>query len=113
MASGPFLFGCDRPLTEPSEGIAMKKDSTPPGEDYQIRCPRLGHQVPFSYCRRENRGLPCFKVMDCWYDHFLVEDLLRKELKVEEWDSLVQGPPKPKVLTLVELIEKAKRSEES
>jgi hypothetical protein len=49
--------------------------------------------------------------LDCWYDHFLVEDLLRRELKPEEWDQAFTRPPKPKVLTLMDLIEQAKRSD--
>jgi hypothetical protein len=88
----------------------MIRQNTPPGEGFQIRCRKLGHEVPFPYCRKENQGLPCFKIIDCWYDTFLVEDLLRKELKPEEWDALFRRPPKPKMLNLVELIEQAKRN---
>jgi hypothetical protein len=87
----------------------MKKDVTPPREDYEIRCPRLGHQITFSYCRRENMGLPCFKTLDCWFEHFLVEEYLRKELEPEEWEKVFSRPPKPKMLSLVELIEEAKK----
>lgn len=89
----------------------MIRTDSPPGDDYRIRCRRLGHEVPFSYCRSESRGLPCFKTIDCWYDHFLVEDLLRRELRQEEWDLVFAGPPRPKVLTLVDLIEQARRSD--
>jgi len=87
----------------------MKKETTPPGEDYKIRCPRLGHQITFSYCRTENRGLPCFKTLDCWFQHFEVENYLQDELSSEEWDKIFKTPPKPKMLSLVELIEQAKR----
>jgi hypothetical protein len=87
----------------------MKRDSTPPGEDDPVRCPRLGHHINFSYCRVENRGLPCFRIIDCWYEHFMVEDFLRSELKPEEWQKVFNRPMKPKILSLVELIEEAKR----
>ncbi len=87
----------------------MKKDVTPPREDYEIRCPRLGHQITFSYCRKENKGLPCFKTLDCWFEHFLVEEYLRKELGPEEWEKVFSRPPKAKMLSLVELIEEAKK----
>jgi hypothetical protein len=87
----------------------MERESLPPGEDYKIRCPRLGHQITFSYCRAENRGLPCFKTLDCWFEHFLVEEYLRKELNAEEWEKVFNRPPKPKMLSLVELIEQAKK----
>jgi hypothetical protein len=91
----------------------MRRETTPPGEDYKIRCPRLGHQITFSYCRYENKGLPCSKVLDCWFSHFLVEDFLRKELKPHEWVQAFEGPPKPKMLNLMELIEEAKKAQKS
>lgn len=91
----------------------MSKQSTPPGDDYQVRCARLGHQVPFSYCRSENQGLPCFKVLDCWYDHFLVEEFLRSVLSPGEWERLFHRSPRPKILTLVDLIERAKGGEDT
>jgi len=87
----------------------MKTKDSPPGDGYMIRCPRLGHQISFTYCRSENRGLPCFKTLDCWFDHFQVEEFLRKELTPEEWEKVFLKPPKPKLLSLVELIEEAKK----
>ena len=88
--------------------VFMKKKELPPGDDFMIRCPRLGHQIPFSYCRAENRGLPCFKILDCWHPHFSVAELLRKELTPEQWEIVFSKPPKPKLFSLIELIEQAK-----
>lgn len=90
----------------------MGKKSIPPGKDYKIRCPRLGHQITFSYCRIENRGLPCFKALDCWFQHFLVEEYLRRELTPKEWEHVFENPLKPKMLSLVEIIEQAKKRKE-
>ena len=87
----------------------MQKENSPPEEDYMIRCPRLGHQIGFSYCRSENMGVPCFKTLDCWHEHFQVEEHLRVELTPEEWEQIFNSPPKPKLLSLVELIEQAKQ----
>ena len=87
----------------------MKRTSTPPDDDYEIRCPRLGHQIYFSYCRKENQGLPCTKTLDCWYNHFLVEEFLRKELTPDEWENAFETPAKPKMISLVEMIELAKK----
>lgn len=86
----------------------MNKEKTPPGEDYKIRCPRLGHMIHFSYCRVENTGLPCFKTLDCWFEHFMVEEHLRQELTVEEWEKVFNRSPKKKMLSILELIEQAK-----
>ena len=88
----------------------MKQNKTPPGDEFQIRCPRLGHQISFSYCRVENTGLPCFKTLDCWYHHFQVEEFLKKELSEEEWKNAFGNQGKPKVLSLLEMIEQAKKS---
>ena len=87
----------------------MKEQNTPPTDDEKIRCPRLGHQISFSYCRSENLGLPCFKTLDCWHEHFGVEEYMKQELTPEEWEKVFGGPPKPKILSLVELIEQAKK----
>jgi hypothetical protein len=88
----------------------MIRDTTPPNDNYKIRCPKLGHQISFSYCRSENSGLPCSKTLDCWFDHFLVEEYLHEELSSEEWGKTFEGPPRPKMQTLLELIEQAKKS---
>lgn len=84
--------------------------STPTEDSWQIRCPRLGQLISFSYYRNENQGLPCFKTLDCWYKLFLVEEYLRRELTLEQWDRAFAAPGKPKVLSLVEMIEQAQKS---
>jgi hypothetical protein len=87
----------------------MEKENMPPGDDFTVPCRRLGNPVPFAYCRIENRGSPCSKIIDCWFDYFMVEDFLRQELTADEWERTFDQPPKPKVLTLIELIEEAKK----
>ena len=89
----------------------MSKVSTPPGDSYRIRCPRLGHEIPFSYCRGEHMGLPCVKTLDCWHRHFPVVEFLRKELSPEQWDEVFSGPPRSKMHSLLELIARAKERE--
>jgi len=90
----------------------MKPTSTPPDDSFQIRCPRLGQQIHFSYCRQENTGLPCFKTLDCWYIHFHVVKHLKQELSAAEWEEAFEKPPTPKILSLAELIEKAQKQAE-
>ena len=87
----------------------MKSKIIPPDNDFQIRCPKLGHPIYFSYCRHENLGTPCFKTLDCWFSYFPVAEFLREELSQEEWENAFEKPPKNKLLTLVELIEKIKK----
>ena len=87
----------------------MKQASTPPEDSFQIRCPRLGQQIHFSYCRRENMGLPCFKTLDCWYIHFQVVEHLQQELSHAQWQEAFESPPTPKMISLAGLIEKAQK----
>jgi len=87
----------------------MTENITVPGDEYMIRCPKLGHQISFSYCRSENMGRPCFKVLDCWFQYFPVEEYLRNELTTEEWGIIFDTPVKSKIQSLMELIEQAKK----
>jgi hypothetical protein len=92
----------------------MRRESTPPDDKYMIYCFRLGHVIHFSYCRSENFGLPCFNIMGCWYDHFLVEVFLRENLsdgEWEEWEKMHREHLKPKIVTIVELIKQATKEE--
>jgi len=87
----------------------MNPSPDPPKDTVQIRCPRLGHQIHFSYCRTENFGLPCPRIIFCWQPYFAVEAYLRREMPEEEWRDAFAKPVQPKVLTLVELIEQAQK----
>ena len=80
----------------------------PPEEAFAIRCPRLGHQINFSYCRVENSGLPCFKTLDCWYNYFDVQAYLTDKLTKEDFETTFLKKGKPKVSSLFDLIEQAK-----
>ncbi|MBT3179206.1 MAG: hypothetical protein HOG03_24950 [Desulfobacula sp.] len=83
--------------------------ANPPKEEFCIRCPRLGHQINFSYCSSENSGLPCFKTLDCWYSYFDVHAHLKDKLTKEEFQKAFLEKGKPKVLSLFDLIEQAKK----
>ena len=79
-----------------------------PHDHLEIRCPRLGGQVTFSYCRREGGTLPCQRTIVCWQGRFPVEAFLRSALNEEDWARWTNQSPREKVVTLLELIEAAK-----
>jgi len=80
-------------------------------DDLEIRCPRLGGPVPFTYCEKTGRnGQPCFKVMDCWWQHFDVVDYLKKHLPAEALAELLDQRPRPKLTGILELIERARQN---
>jgi hypothetical protein len=74
-----------------------------------IRCPRLGGEVPFSYCEREAGDLPCRQVVRCWAAGFPVEAYLRETLGPEAWERFCAQVPKDRLTTLLGLAEAARR----
>ena len=81
----------------------------PPYEEKQIRCPKLGNAVFFGYCRVERQNFPCQRTLSCWSSFFDVEQFFREKLTPEEFDECFLQPPRPKIVTLVELIENARK----
>ncbi len=78
-------------------------------DDLERRCPRLGGAVRFSYCRfcGEDRR-PCWKILDCWWEYFDVVAHMKEELSGEAFQALVNARPRPKMTSLVELIQQAR-----
>ncbi|MGD8292144.1 MAG: hypothetical protein PVF37_10595 [Desulfobacterales bacterium] len=73
------------------------------------RCPRLGNPVPFDYCEIcGDDQQPCFKILDCWWEYFDVVQYLKENLTEDQFNQLVQARPKPKITSLIELIEQAR-----
>jgi hypothetical protein len=52
-------------------------------QDVLPRCPRLGHELTFGYCRRETGGKPCRLILDCWWERFDVRSFLQAHLPEE------------------------------
>ena len=74
------------------------------------RCPRLGGTVSFQYCKisgDDNR--PCWKTIDCWWEYFDVLSYLKENLPENEFNMLLNVRPKPKISSIVDLIEQAKK----
>ena len=74
------------------------------------RCPRLGNPVPFNYCEIcDDDQQPCFKILDCWWEHFDVVQYLKDNLTEDQFNGLSEARAKPKVTSLIELIEQARK----
>lgn len=69
----------------------------------------LGHEIHFSYCRAPGRDLPCRRIFDCWFEAFDVQAFIRRHFGEADIQQIL-APPTDKVTTLMDLIEKAKRS---
>jgi hypothetical protein len=77
-------------------------------EHLERRCPRLGGDVAFGYCKVCGEGeTPCFKVFDCWWERFDVVAHMQACLSPQAFAALSTNRPQPKVTSLVDLIRQA------
>ena len=78
-------------------------------ERLERRCPRLGGDVAFGYCKVCGEDeTPCFKVFDCWWERFDVVAHMQACLSPESFKALSASHPQPKVTSLVDLIRQAR-----
>lgn len=76
-------------------------------QDVIPRCRRLGHEITFGYCRRENFGRPCRLILDCWWQRFDVRSFLYAHLPPEvmqQFEHTALAPPPAKIVSLLALI---------
>lgn len=79
-------------------------------DQLELRCPRLGGQVTFQYCRTgSDDDSACWKIFDCWWEYFDVVSYLQKSLPDDKFQALVDKKPQAKLVSLVELIEQAQQ----
>jgi len=79
-------------------------------DSLERRCPRLGGPVSFGYCRTSgDNDTACWKVFDCWWERFDVVAHLKTCMPEDKFRMTINAKPKPKMLSLVELIEQAQK----
>jgi hypothetical protein len=77
-------------------------------DEKTIRCPRVGGDVNFRFCRFENNMLPCRWIVGCWKGRVDIDTFLEENYPKEELQRIFV-PPRPKMESLVELVEEAKK----
>ena len=80
-------------------------------QDVLPRCPRLGHELTFGYCRQETAGKPCRLILDCWWEQFDVRAFLQAHLSEEGMAQVERAgasPPPSKVLSLLDIVQQAR-----
>ncbi|MGQ9652225.1 MAG: hypothetical protein ACUVXJ_19190 [Phycisphaerae bacterium] len=73
------------------------------------RCRLLGHEIHFGYCRMLPEGRPCRLIVECWQGSFDVVSYLKQHYTDEQIEAFL-APPKPKLTSIVELIERARQA---
>ena len=79
----------------------------------EIRCPRLGGEVSLLYCLKVGGDIPCPRTIVCWQPYFDVEAQLRAKLTEQQWNRCFGKEPQEKIVSLVELIEAAKKRKQA
>jgi len=77
-----------------------------------IHCQMLGGEVPFQYCRKLNEDLPCRKIMVCWEFRMDIAKFLGGHYSIDQVQSALTPSSKTRLDTILELIEKAKKTTE-
>jgi hypothetical protein len=72
----------------------------------QIYCRKLGQVLQFGYCRIENKGLPCLKCMDCWFERIDVRKFMETNYSEEERKTAF-STPKDRLSTIFDIITNA------
>jgi hypothetical protein len=75
----------------------------------KIYCRKLGHELDFKYCRQEQDLLPCSKVLNCWFERIAIEEYIQKHFSEAERKKMV-APPQNKIVSLIDIIERAKKN---
>ncbi|HOP35783.1 MAG TPA: hypothetical protein PL090_05615 [Syntrophales bacterium] len=78
-------------------------------ESLITRCPKLGCDIPFSYCLRERGSLPCARILACWAHRVPVEDFLRERLTEDQWDQAFLAPDRDRLSAILTAAGKAKK----
>jgi len=79
-------------------------------QDERIRrCPMLGHELNFSYCRAPGgQKTPCRKIFDCWFERFDIREFMQANYPPETIAEILR-PKQPKVASLLEIIQNVQK----
>ena len=80
-------------------------------DQIETRCPRLGHQVNFGYCRQVDSGLPCSRAIDCFYLKLPAEHYFRLVLREETFQRIFLEPGPDRYQGFLQVLDRATRSQ--
>jgi len=68
----------------------------------------LGHDVPFSYCRKPGEDIPCAKIYDCWWEQFDIQTFMSSNYS-QDIIQRITKPPQAKTTSLIEMIQQIQK----
>jgi len=74
------------------------------------RCPRLGGEVSFQYCRETDPdGSACWKILDCWWETFDVARYLQDTMDAESFERLTRPRAPRKISQLIQAVDASQK----
>ena len=78
----------------------------------EIYCRKLGHHIPFSYCRAPGSRKICSSVRECWYHRMDIDGYLNALYSSEELEEALKPGP-PKITGIMEILARAAARQEN
>ncbi|MBD3243185.1 MAG: hypothetical protein GF331_21530 [Chitinivibrionales bacterium] len=69
-------------------------------------CPRLGHEIAFSYCRAPGEDIPCKRLYDCWWQQFDIRSFVAEHYDDETRAKMAEPSP-DRASSLFEMLRQA------
>jgi hypothetical protein len=61
-------------------------------DQIELYCPKLGHHLTFKYCRSENMGIPCSRVIKCCSDKIPIQTYIHDHFSRTQVEKIFKGP---------------------
>lgn len=79
----------------------------------EIRCPQLGGEVTFGYCRAMADGLPCAKALDCYHLKFPVREYFHRVLTPEAFARIFESEQTGRYQKFLKTVAQAQKQKSS
>jgi len=78
-------------------------------DQIEVRCPKLGGEVTFGYCRQVNDGLPCSRALVCFEWKFPVLEYFKRVLKEKTLERCFFGQVEGRMEMILRTVDEAKK----
>lgn len=79
----------------------------------EIRCPKLGCEITFAYCKQEQGDLPCARAIKCWQPYFPIDAYLNKILSDADRERFYNTQPQGRLATIFETVDRVKNQKKT
>ena len=76
----------------------------------EVYCRMLGHVLSFRYCRTMQEGLPCGRILDCWFELMDIRRFVADNYSEEEHRRIF-SPMRSRIEILYQVAGRMKKKE--